>query len=115
MYRSESKNALSLHAHVDTEHPHHEEQAPDDYVSQFLGPFPEKKPTLPEKKVESPQSSSQSEEFDEGSQFESESEFISEESPKVKRSPLHNFQKHFVTTIRRNVTMRWSEKGDPSI
>jgi len=30
-------------------------------------------------------------------------------SQKAKRSPLHNFQKHFVTTIRRGVRLRWPE------
>lgn len=35
--------------------------------------------------------------------------------PKVKRSPLHNFQKHFVTTIRRNVNIQWGEFEEPQI
>lgn len=69
MSKQESKNALEMHAHIDTEHPHHEEQAPDDYVSQFLGPFPEKKPPSPQKKPESPNSSSPFEEVEEDSQF----------------------------------------------
>ena len=40
---------------------------------------------------------------------------MSSVSPKVKRSPLHNFQKHFVTTIRRNVTIKWSPEDDPAL
>ena len=60
MFKPETKNALEMHAHIDTEHPNHEEQAPDDYVSQFLGPFPEKKLPSPRNKVEDHQSSSQS-------------------------------------------------------
>jgi hypothetical protein len=31
-------------------------------------------------------------------------------SRKTKRSPLHNFQKHFVTTIRKGLNIRWPEE-----
>lgn len=33
-------------------------------------------------------------------------------SHKAKRSPLHNFQKHFVTTIRRSVRLRWPDEPE---
>ena len=63
---------MEMHAHGDTEHPHHQ-QAPEDYVSQFLEPFAEKNSEVVKKKAEGAQSSSPSEEVDEGSQFEGQS------------------------------------------
>lgn len=38
--------------------------------------------------------------------------FSSSSQKKPKRSPLHNFQKHFVTTLRRNVRIKWEENDE---
>lgn len=84
----------------------------DEYISQFLifeSDDKQEKAVASEELAEPLREEEPEDRPDEIYEESSPADDSSSVSPKAKRSPLHNFQKHFVTTIRRSVRLRWPE------
>lgn len=82
----------------------------DEYISQFLifdSDEKQERAGVVEEPEEPLQEQENAEQPDQIYSQSSPLDDSSSASHKVKRSPLHNFQKHFVTTIRRSVRLRW--------